>query len=571
MTTFCLLRPIRIGIVPGAPTSLTVVIPAYNEERYIAELVRKVLAVDLTRFGLRKEVIVVDDGSKDRTAEIAAAIPGVTLHRMPKNSGKGAAVRAGIAASTGDLVMIQDADLEYDPEDYLPMVDELLRSGVDAVYGSRYMVKDGSRVRAPRHEGQSLSAYLGGRSLSIVQWWFTGRFLTDTVTALKLFHAPVLKPLTLVTTGFELDHEITAKILARGCAIREVPIRYYPRSRAEGKKIGFRDWLRGLRTYARFSGRFLGLATSWTRALVVALLLAAAVTVAMMNRDRIRGWVGLGPPPLRPLNLGPVGQLQKVARNLWVIPDGGGNTAVFVTRHGVLLVDPKDSTNGEAVAAIVRQITSLPVTHVINTHAHRDHFGGNEATPKNTQVVVHERTARNLAALRRVPDASHFNGRPVVQFHDRLTLFEGEDAVDLYYFGPAHTDGDAFVVFRSAGVMHAGDVFPGKVAPIINLEWGGNALEYPATLARAISSIPAVSYVITGHGPVVPWADFVDYADFDRNLVAHAVSRHRLGLSVNVAARTFVLPPRFRGYTLDRLGATTHEIYKGVTPWWQVW
>ena len=142
MTTFCLLRPIRIGIVPGAPTSLTVVIPAYNEERYIAELVRKVLAVDLTRFGLRKEVIVVDDGSKDRTAEIAAAIPGVTLHRMPKNSGKGAAVRAGIAASTGDLVMIQDADLEYDPEDYLPMVDELLRSGVDAVYGSRYMVKE---------------------------------------------------------------------------------------------------------------------------------------------------------------------------------------------------------------------------------------------------------------------------------------------------------------------------------------------------------------------------------------------------------------------------------------------
>ena len=186
MTTFCLLRPIRIGIVPGAPTSLTVVIPAYNEERYIAELVRKVLAVDLTRFGLRKEVIVVDDGSKDRTAEIAAAIPGVTLHRMPKNSGKGAAVRAGIAASTGDLVMIQDADLEYDPEDYLPMVDELLRSGVDAVYGSRYMVKDGSRVRAPRHEGQSLSAYLGGRSLSIVQWWFTGRFLTDTVTALSI-------------------------------------------------------------------------------------------------------------------------------------------------------------------------------------------------------------------------------------------------------------------------------------------------------------------------------------------------------------------------------------------------
>lgn len=564
--------PIHHGTLSGSARSITIVVPAYNEERYIAELVRKVLAVDLSRFGLRKEVIVVDDGSKDRTAEIASGISGVTLHRMPKNSGKGAAVRAGIAASTGDLVMIQDADLEYDPEDYIPMIEDLLQSGVDAVYGSRYMVRDGDRVRAPKHDGQSWSAYLGGRSLSVVQWWFTGRFLTDTVTALKLFHSQVLKPLDLVTTGFELDHEITAKILARGCRIREVPIRYYPRSRAEGKKIGFKDWVRGVRTYARFSGRFLGLATSRRRLVLVGLLAATALAMGLLNRDRLRNFVGsTPPPPSRPSNFGPLGEPQQLARNLWMIPGGGGNTAVFTTRTGVVLVDPKDAARAQALLAEVRKLTSLPVTHVINTHAHADHFGGNRAVPMSTQVVAQEQTARNLATLRNAANADSFDGRPVVKFQDRFTLFDGDDAVDLYYFGPAHTNGDAFVVFRAAGVMHAGDVFPGKVAPIINLEWGGNPVEYPATLRRAVDGIRGVSRVITGHAAVVSWAEFQEYTDFDRTLVDHVLERRRLGLNVNVATKTFVLPARFTGYSLERLGRTAHEIYKGVTPWWQVW
>jgi glycosyltransferase involved in cell wall biosynthesis len=234
---------------------LSVVVPAYNEERYIAALVGKVLAVDLSSFGLTMEVIVVDDGSRDRTADIVAGIPGVTLHRMPRNSGKGAAVRAGITRAEGDLVIIQDADLEYEPADYVPMIEELLRSGADAVYGSRYLSRTGSQMRVPKHAGQSWGAYFGGRSLSLVQWWFTGQYLTDTVTALKLFRAPVIRELDLVTSGFELDHEITAKVLGRGRTIREVPIRYYPRSREEGKKIGARDWFIAVRTYARHSRR----------------------------------------------------------------------------------------------------------------------------------------------------------------------------------------------------------------------------------------------------------------------------------------------------------------------------
>jgi glycosyltransferase involved in cell wall biosynthesis len=241
-------------VVAGSIKCLSVVIPAYNEERFIAALVGKVLAVDLSQFGMTKQVLVVDDGSTDRTAEIVQRISGVILHRLERNSGKGAAVRAGIARAEGDLLMIQDADLEYEPDDYVPMIADLLQSGADAVYGSRYSANRARGART-RHPGQGLGAYWGGRSLSLVQWWFTGQYLTDTVTALKLFRAPVIKDLNLQTSGFELDHEITSRLLGKGCRIREVPIRYHPRGRTEGKKIGARDWFVAVRTYARYAKR----------------------------------------------------------------------------------------------------------------------------------------------------------------------------------------------------------------------------------------------------------------------------------------------------------------------------
>jgi dolichol-phosphate mannosyltransferase len=225
--------------------TLSIVIPAYNEERFIGALLEQIKAVDLSPFGLAKEIIVVDDCSRDRTAEIVSAVADVRLHRMPRNGGKGRAVRAGIAAATGDYLIIQDADLEYDPRDYVPMLEPLLSGRADIVYGSRYLGRG-------RHANQSLGAYLGGRSLSAVAWLFTGRYLTDTVTALKLFSRADLASLPLETTGFELDHEITARMLARGRRIVEVPIRYYPRSREEGKKIGARDWFIGARTFWKY-------------------------------------------------------------------------------------------------------------------------------------------------------------------------------------------------------------------------------------------------------------------------------------------------------------------------------
>jgi glycosyltransferase involved in cell wall biosynthesis len=228
-----------------ASQTLSIVIPAYNEERFIGRLLELIGEVDLSPLGLAKEIVVVDDCSTDRTAGVVSAVPDVRLIRMPKNGGKGRAVRAGIEASTGEYLIIQDADLEYDPRDYVPMAEALLGGAADIVYGSRYMGRG-------RYPNQSLAAYLGGRSLSIVAWLFTGRYLTDTVTALKLFRRSELAELPLETRGFELDHEITARMLARKRKIVEVPIRYYPRSREEGKKIGLRDWFIGTRTFWKY-------------------------------------------------------------------------------------------------------------------------------------------------------------------------------------------------------------------------------------------------------------------------------------------------------------------------------
>ncbi len=225
--------------------TLSVVIPAFNEERVIGTLLGQVRAVPLDRIGVATEIVVVDDCSTDRTGEIAAAVPGVTLIRQPRNGGKGAAVREGIARAAGDYLIIQDADLEYDPQDYLPMMDAILAGRGDVVYGSRYLGKG-------RHAGQSWAAYLGGRSLSLVCRATTGTYLTDTVTALKLFPRALLPSLALETRGFETDHEITAKVLARGLRIVEVPVSYHPRSKAAGKKIGLRDWFIGTRTFWRY-------------------------------------------------------------------------------------------------------------------------------------------------------------------------------------------------------------------------------------------------------------------------------------------------------------------------------
>jgi glycosyltransferase involved in cell wall biosynthesis len=227
---------------------LSIVIPAYNEERFLGTLLERIRAVDLTGLDVAKEIIVVDDCSSDRTADIARSMTDVIVERHEVNGGKGKAVRTGIVRATGDFVIIQDADLEYEPQDYVPMLKALVSHTGDVVYGSRYM----GRGPLGKYPQQSWAAYLGGRSLSLIALVMTGRYLTDTVTALKLFSRSALAGLKLETTGFELDHEITAKMLARGYRIVEVPVRYLPRTREEGKKIGLRDWFIAARTFWKY-------------------------------------------------------------------------------------------------------------------------------------------------------------------------------------------------------------------------------------------------------------------------------------------------------------------------------
>lgn len=223
---------------------LSIVIPAYNEEAFIGELLQRIVAVDTESLGFEKEIVVVDDGSKDRTGEIARTYPGVRVFTQVPNQGKGRAVQRGIAESSGDYVLVQDADLEYDPNDYRRLLGALKR-GADSVYGSRVLgqraKQTGFTLFPGRHPEQRFGPWLAGQLLTLWTFLLYGRWITDTLTAYKLYPAKAVKSMRVRTHGFETDHEITAKLVRRGCRIVEEPIAYFPRSLEAGKKIKARD------------------------------------------------------------------------------------------------------------------------------------------------------------------------------------------------------------------------------------------------------------------------------------------------------------------------------------------
>ncbi len=217
---------------------LSIIIPCYNEERTIREVIRAVLAAPVQE----REIIVVDDCSQDGTreilhAEIEPLVDRVIYHE--KNAGKGAALRSGFAAATGDVVIVQDADLEYDPQDY-PVILEPIQTGkADVVFGSRFMGGRPHRVHFFWH-------YAGNRFLTLLSNMFTNLNLTDMETGYKAFRRDVIQSITLEEDRFGIEPEITAKVAAMGLRIYEVGISYYGRSYAEGKKIGWRDGVRAV-------------------------------------------------------------------------------------------------------------------------------------------------------------------------------------------------------------------------------------------------------------------------------------------------------------------------------------
>jgi glycosyltransferase involved in cell wall biosynthesis len=209
---------------------LSVVMPAYNEEATIEEIVRRVLAVPI-----RTQLVVVDDGSNDRTREIlarlAAELP-VNVILQPANAGKGAALRRGFQEVTGDLVVIQDADLEYSPEEYPQLIELICQGRADVVFGSRFL---------GRHRVFMFTHYVGNRIVTLLTNVLYNTMLSDMETCYKVMRTEVLRSFTLDSDGFGIEPEMTAKIFKRGYRVYEVPITYDGRGYDEGKKITWRD------------------------------------------------------------------------------------------------------------------------------------------------------------------------------------------------------------------------------------------------------------------------------------------------------------------------------------------
>ena len=252
---------------------------------------------------------------------------------------------------------------------------------------------------------------------------------------------------------------------------------------------------------------------------------------------------------------GQAGQLgiDNVAPNLYRVTGQGGNTAVFIRNDGVLLVDTKLANNGQGILDQVRTVTDKPITHILNTHTHGDHTGSNMFFPANVEVVTHANTAANMQRMQEFQDAGRV-GLPDRTFEDRLTLFSGAEAVDLYYFGAGHTNGDAFIVFRDARVMHSGDIFGAKGLPFLDVGNGGSGVAIGDTLMKAANGIRNVDRVITGHTDTVPWQDFVDYGEFNRLFLEHARTSRAAGKTPEQAAAELQLPAKFSGYNLTGRG-----------------
>jgi glyoxylase-like metal-dependent hydrolase (beta-lactamase superfamily II) len=251
----------------------------------------------------------------------------------------------------------------------------------------------------------------------------------------------------------------------------------------------------------------------------------------------------------RPDQFEPVGPIQKVRNNLFVIPGQGGNTAVFVTRRGVVLVDTKLTGNGQAILDRVASVSDVPVTTIINTHSHFDHVGSNEAFPATVDVVTHENTRAAMAtdpAVKDIPEAM-----PDRTFRDRLTIGTGPDRVELRYFGAAHTSGDAFVVFPAVRAMHAGDVFPWKAAPVIDGANGGSPVALVDTLQKLLEGVRDVDTVIPGHMAPTTWAALGEFAEFNRQLLSAARAARAAGRTLDQAIAELKLPARFDDYLAD--------------------
>jgi cyclase len=264
---------------------------------------------------------------------------------------------------------------------------------------------------------------------------------------------------------------------------------------------------------------------------------------------------------------------------LYVLTGNGGNTLALMRDDGVVLIDTKNPGSGKALQENIESVSDKPVTTIINTHAHADHTGSNPEFPSAVQIIAQEHTKANMQKMDafKGPNARFLPNKTVA---DRMTLFDGPDRLELYYFGRGHTDGDLIVVFPEKRVAYFGDLFPAKAAPLIDVANGGSGVEFPKTLARAVAEIKGIARVVTGHDTSIAvmanaasgsaifanprpmaWKDLEEYADFNRDFLAAVQEAIKAGKSAADAAASLHLPDRYKDYDMQNARANVEAIY----------
>jgi len=299
-----------------------------------------------------------------------------------------------------------------------------------------------------------------------------------------------------------------------------------------------------------------------TRGLVFGALVVVDALAAIAGAGPQGGGGGQQPPSAAAI------QAEKIRDNLYVLRGGGrivqiggvsvpqaGTTAAFITATGVVLVDTKLPGWGRPIIDKLREITDKPVTMIINTHTHMDHVGGNVDFPATVEVVAHANTATLMREMRPVTGGpaqpnlfkdSNGRGLPGRTFTDRLTVGSGTERIDLYYFGRAHTGGDAWVVFPALRALHAGDAFPGKGVPPLDANNGASGVEYPETIAKAVAALTNIDTVITGHyQTTLTMADLRTFGEFTREFVQAVQAAKRAGRTIDDFVKAWKIPERF--------------------------
>jgi glyoxylase-like metal-dependent hydrolase (beta-lactamase superfamily II) len=262
-------------------------------------------------------------------------------------------------------------------------------------------------------------------------------------------------------------------------------------------------------------------------------------------------------------------QIEKVKDNLYMITGSdptnrdsfsGGNTGVFITDAGVVIVDTKLTGWGQVILDKIKTVTNKPVIRIVNTHTHGDHTGSNNMFPETVDIVAQENTKANMEKMNPFKgDGAKF--LPKKTFKDKLTLGSGKDRMDLYYFGRGHTNGDAWIVYPALRVMQTGDMFAWKDAPTLDANNGGSGVEYAATVGKALATVKDVDTLIVGHSPLRKPAELKEYQQFMTDFVEAVKQAKAAGKTPEDAAKSIDLTAKYKGYKKDRYQAAIQVIY----------